>query len=142
MVGTHISTNFNEPHIRRCRRRDADRESRGRTTRTHRRPHHGRVGSEDDEPPGGAHEARAKAGRRGESWVGAGAWVPVPRSDEFDYEGYASYIDTKMPKESPPLFGLHPNAEIGYLTSSTANLFSRSSRLAAAAAAAAARATW
>merc|ERR1711981_931592 len=62
----------------------------------------------------------------GEAKVGLelGPGFPSPDPTTFDYEGYAQYIDTKMPKESPPLFGLHPNAEIGYLTSSTANLFS------------------
>merc|ERR1719395_233 len=62
----------------------------------------------------------------GEAKVGLelGPGFPSPDPTTLDYEGYATYIDTKMPKESPPLFGLHPNAEIGYLTSSTANLFS------------------
>ena len=62
----------------------------------------------------------------GEAKVGLelGPGFPSPDPTTLDYSGYAQYIDTKMPKESPPLFGLHPNAEIGYLTSSTANLFS------------------
>ena len=45
-----------------------------------------------------------------------GPGFPSPDPTTLDYAGYAAYIDTKMPKESPPLFGLHPNAEIGYLT--------------------------
>ncbi|KAJ2951392.1 hypothetical protein O0L34_g13536 [Tuta absoluta] len=33
-----------------------------------------------------------------------------------DYAGYHTYIDDFLPDESPYLYGLHPNAEIGYLT--------------------------
>ncbi|KAI5643131.1 dynein heavy chain and region d6 of dynein motor domain-containing protein [Phthorimaea operculella] len=33
-----------------------------------------------------------------------------------DYAGYHQYIDDFLPDESPYLYGLHPNAEIGYLT--------------------------
>ena len=72
----------------------------------------------------GAHEARAAAGGRSQSLGWSSGRASPARPHDLDYEGYATYIDTKMPKESPPLFGLHPNAEIGYLTSSTANLFS------------------
>jgi len=46
-----------------------------------------------------------------------------PSPTGMDYEAYLNYIDTAMPPESPLLFGLHPNAEIGYLTSGTDNLF-------------------
>jgi dynein heavy chain len=46
-----------------------------------------------------------------------------PNPEGLDYEGYVQYIESAMPPESPILFGLHPNAEIGYLTSSTDNLF-------------------
>ena len=46
-----------------------------------------------------------------------------PNPEALDYEGYIGYVDSAMPPESPPLFGLHPNAEIGYLTSMTENLF-------------------
>ncbi|GMH84222.1 hypothetical protein TrST_g13493, partial [Triparma strigata] len=46
-----------------------------------------------------------------------------PNPEALDYDGYISYVETAMPPESPPLFGLHPNAEIGYLTSGTENLF-------------------
>ena len=41
----------------------------------------------------------------------------------MDYESYITYAETSMPPESPLLFGLHPNAEIGYLTNSTEKLF-------------------
>lgn len=40
-----------------------------------------------------------------------------------DYTGYHAYIDEQMPPESPYLYGLHPNAEIGFLTTSSENLF-------------------
>lgn len=39
-----------------------------------------------------------------------------PDPNKFDFEKYKSYIETTLPQESPQLFGMHPNAEIGYLT--------------------------
>ena len=33
-----------------------------------------------------------------------------------DYKDYHRYIDEVLPPESPYLYGLHPNAEIGVLT--------------------------
>ncbi|NXY36993.1 DYH9 protein, partial [Pomatorhinus ruficollis] len=39
---------------------------------------------------------------------------PLPGS--MDYNGYHQYIDDALPPESPYLYGLHPNAEIGFLT--------------------------
>jgi dynein heavy chain len=41
----------------------------------------------------------------------------------FSYDEYAEYLETRLPKPSPTTFGLHPNAEIGYLTSSAEELF-------------------
>lgn len=46
---------------------------------------------------------------------------PVPGNS--DYKGYHSYIDEVLPPESPYLYGLHPNAEIGFLTATSDNLF-------------------
>lgn len=46
-----------------------------------------------------------------------------PDPNVTDYDGYLSYIDSTLPAETPPQFGLHPNAEIGYLTMSTIDLF-------------------
>jgi dynein heavy chain len=46
-----------------------------------------------------------------------------PSPAEMDYDGYIKYTEDSMPAESPLLFGLHPNAEIGYLTNSTEKLF-------------------
>ncbi|RLU18201.1 hypothetical protein DMN91_008557 [Ooceraea biroi] len=40
-----------------------------------------------------------------------------------DLIGYHAYIDEAIPPESPYLYGLHPNAEIGFLTMTADNLF-------------------
>ncbi|XP_026133128.1 dynein axonemal heavy chain 9 [Carassius auratus] len=40
-----------------------------------------------------------------------------------DYNGYHQYIDGALPPESPYLYGLHPNAEIGFLTQTSEKLF-------------------
>ncbi|XP_060520898.1 dynein beta chain, ciliary-like [Cylas formicarius] len=40
-----------------------------------------------------------------------------------DYVGYHKYIDDRLPTESPYLYGLHPNAEIGFLASTAENMF-------------------
>lgn len=39
-----------------------------------------------------------------------------PDPNKFNYAQYKEYIETKLPLESPLMFGMHPNAEIGYLT--------------------------
>ncbi|NXX28105.1 DYH9 protein, partial [Nicator chloris] len=39
-----------------------------------------------------------------------------PLPGNMDYNGYHQYIDDALPPESPYLYGLHPNAEIGFLT--------------------------
>ena len=49
---------------------------------------------------------------------------PAPNPTENDFSSYSKYIEEKLPKEAPVLFGLHPNAEIGYLTNTTVELFS------------------
>ncbi|XP_035888861.1 dynein heavy chain 9, axonemal isoform X3 [Phyllostomus discolor] len=46
-----------------------------------------------------------------------------PLPGNMDYNGYHQYIDAKLPPESPYLYGLHPNAEIGFLTQSSEKLF-------------------
>lgn len=46
---------------------------------------------------------------------------PVPPN--MDYKGYHTYIDEALPPESPYLYGLHPNAEIEFLTKTSENLF-------------------
>lgn len=46
-----------------------------------------------------------------------------PAPPNTDYGGYHQYIEDAMPAESPYLYGLHPNAEIGFLTTTSENLF-------------------
>ncbi|RHY19216.1 hypothetical protein DYB25_002385 [Aphanomyces astaci] len=45
-----------------------------------------------------------------------------PNPAEFSFQDYAQYIEKNMVAENPMLFGLHPNAEIGYLTSTCETL--------------------
>jgi dynein heavy chain, axonemal len=45
-------------------------------------------------------------------------------TSEGDFFGYTQYINSQMPHESPILFGLHPNAEIDFLTAEQFFLFS------------------
>ncbi|CAB3368449.1 Hypothetical predicted protein [Cloeon dipterum] len=45
-----------------------------------------------------------------------------PAPPNLDYQGYHQYVDEAMPAESPYLYGLHPNAEIGFLTATSDNL--------------------
>ncbi|XP_069510616.1 dynein axonemal heavy chain 9 [Ambystoma mexicanum] len=46
---------------------------------------------------------------------------PIPSN--MDYNGYHQYLDDALPAESPYLYGLHPNAEIGFLTQTSEKLF-------------------
>ena len=46
---------------------------------------------------------------------------PLPPNS--DYKGYHQYIDEVLPPESPVLYGLHPSAEIEFLTQTSENLF-------------------
>jgi dynein heavy chain len=46
-----------------------------------------------------------------------------PQPPNSEYDGYHTYIDESLPPESPYLYGLHPNAEIGFLTTTSENLF-------------------
>ncbi|XP_062234716.1 dynein axonemal heavy chain 9-like [Platichthys flesus] len=46
-----------------------------------------------------------------------------PLPGNMDYNNYHQYIDDTLPAESPYLYGLHPNAEIGFLTQSSEKLF-------------------
>jgi len=46
----------------------------------------------------------------------------VPDS-KVSYADITKHIEEKLPNETPPLFGLHPNAEIGYLTHTQDYLF-------------------
>uniref|UniRef100_A0A670JPV6 Dynein axonemal heavy chain 9 n=1 Tax=Podarcis muralis TaxID=64176 RepID=A0A670JPV6_PODMU len=46
-----------------------------------------------------------------------------PLPGNMDYNSYHQYIDSTLPAESPYLYGLHPNAEIGFLTQTSEKLF-------------------
>ncbi|KAK7919112.1 hypothetical protein WMY93_010396 [Mugilogobius chulae] len=58
-------------------------------------------------------------GTGGEHQLAPGFLLPK----NMDYSGYHQYIDEALPPESPHLYGLHPNAEIGFLTQSSDKLF-------------------
>ena len=58
-----------------------------------------------------------------------------PSPQLLNYQGYLDYIQTQLPPEAPPLFGLHANAEIGYLTNSAAALLGTVQSIAGAVAA-------
>jgi hypothetical protein len=51
------------------------------------------------------------------------ALFDILANNEFFFIGFHQYIDEAMPPESPYLYGLHPNAEIGFLTTTSDNLF-------------------
>jgi len=55
----------------------------------------------------------------GELYLAPG--FPLPPNS--DYNGYHAYIDECLPPESPYLYGLHPNAEIEFLTTNSDALF-------------------
>ncbi|KAJ7315905.1 hypothetical protein JRQ81_002067 [Phrynocephalus forsythii] len=55
----------------------------------------------------------------GEMLLAPGFLIPP----NTDYKGYHEYIDENLPPESPYLYGLHPNAEIGFLTVTSEKLF-------------------
>ena len=54
----------------------------------------------------------------GELYLAPG--FPIPPST--DYPGYHNYIDECLPPETPYLYGLHPNAEIEFLTTTSDNM--------------------
>ena len=55
----------------------------------------------------------------GELMLAPGFAIPP----NMDYSGYHNYITDNLPPESPVLYGLHPNAEIGFLTATSEKLF-------------------
>ncbi|XP_041830036.1 dynein heavy chain 9, axonemal-like isoform X1 [Melanotaenia boesemani] len=55
----------------------------------------------------------------GELYLAPGFLLP----GNLDYNSYHQYIDNALPAESPYLYGLHPNAEIGFLTQTSEKLF-------------------
>jgi len=48
---------------------------------------------------------------------------PSPNPREYDYKLYNQHITNGLREEHPHFYGLHPNAEIGYLTSTTTSIF-------------------
>lgn len=46
-----------------------------------------------------------------------------PDPTKLNYQKYQDYIENDLPKESPGIFGLHANAEIGYLSKESVILF-------------------
>jgi len=46
-----------------------------------------------------------------------------PDPMKFDRAKYENYVETALPAEVPEMFGLHKNAEIGYLTQTAETLF-------------------
>jgi len=46
-----------------------------------------------------------------------------PDPARFERGNYITYIEEKLPTEVPAMFGLHPNAEIGYLTNLGESIF-------------------
>eukprot|EP00930_Biecheleria_cincta_P100463 TRINITY_DN920_c0_g1_i2.p1 TRINITY_DN920_c0_g1~~TRINITY_DN920_c0_g1_i2.p1 ORF type:complete len:4610 (-),score=1017.36 TRINITY_DN920_c0_g1_i2:106-13935(-) len=46
-----------------------------------------------------------------------------PDSSKLEYAQYVKYIEERFPPEIPQMFGLHPNAEIGFLTNQGINIF-------------------
>jgi dynein heavy chain, axonemal len=53
--------------------------------------------------------------------LGPGFRSPDPKT--LDYNGYIQYVEDSLPPDAPTMFGLHPNAEIGYLTNWTSAIF-------------------
>ncbi|KAG9396803.1 Dynein heavy chain and region D6 of dynein motor [Carpediemonas membranifera] len=41
----------------------------------------------------------------------------------ISYDEYVAYIEEQLPEESPKMFGLHPNAELGFLTEQSGEMF-------------------
>merc|ERR1711865_14617 len=62
--------------------------------------------------------------------ISGGKEFGSPDPSSLDYQGYFDYIEHEMVPESPPLFGLHANAEIGYLQASANNIFTTMSSIA------------
>ncbi|CBZ52837.1 GA26239, related [Neospora caninum Liverpool] len=49
--------------------------------------------------------------------------LKCPDPSKSDHAAYSKYIEDKTPAETPQMFGLHPNAEIGYLSAQGESLF-------------------
>jgi dynein heavy chain len=53
----------------------------------------------------------------------------APEPSTMNYDLYLKFIKEYLPLETPSIYGLHPNAEIGFLTSSAEYLFNNMVRL-------------
>jgi len=53
----------------------------------------------------------------------------APDPQIFNYDAYERFIDKSLPVETPLIYGLHPNAEIGFLTNKAEDLFQIMMRL-------------
>lgn len=51
------------------------------------------------------------------------AGFKCPDAMAFTYTKYSNYIESELPLEAPGVYGLHPNAEIGYLVDASNDLF-------------------
>eukprot|EP00920_Eleutheroschizon_duboscqi_P039681 GHVT01095307.1.p1 GENE.GHVT01095307.1~~GHVT01095307.1.p1 ORF type:complete len:1472 (-),score=182.88 GHVT01095307.1:1015-5367(-) len=49
--------------------------------------------------------------------------LKAPDANKFDMHQYSKLIEEKLPQETPQMFGLHPNAELGFLTAQGEELF-------------------
>lgn len=68
--------------------------------------------------------------RRGQNALGSERRTRVPAHTALPahpppppLQGYHEYVDKNLPPESPCLYGLHPNAETGFLTATSEMLF-------------------
>ena len=52
-----------------------------------------------------------------------------PDANIWDYSSYSEFISKSLPPESPLIYGLHPNAEIGFLSNKAETLFQTVLRL-------------
>lgn len=52
-----------------------------------------------------------------------------PNPKDYDYKNYLDHIEKNLKDETPLMYGMHPNAEIGYLTDTTETTFSTILRL-------------
>jgi hypothetical protein len=55
--------------------------------------------------------------------------LAAPEPSTMNYDLYLKFIKEYLPLETPSIYGLHPNAEIGFLTSSAEYLFNNMLRL-------------
>ena len=47
----------------------------------------------------------------------------APNSKNLDYAGISDYVTNKLPDETPQMFRMHTNAEVGYLITNVAEIF-------------------